>query len=389
MKKSLIALAALATVATAAQAQSSVTLYGVIDLGIATVNNVASATADNSTTTAGGAASGATGKRSTAMQNGGSGTSRWGVRGTDDLGGGLKANFVLESEFLADDGSTKSSAEALFNRASWVGLSSNSLGSIQLGRMNAFSYAEGAKFDPFGGNNFGGYIAVGQYGYVRLENTVQYTSPKFSGFGFGFQTGTKTSSVDSPYYNGASASTTGEIADQFAGHRNTAFLATYDNGPLELSASYGRQNSATTLTDNVTTVFARYTLGSAKLIAGYMYQKPDASSGTTKTSTFLGVNYAVTPNLTAKVMAGEYETKTTSSTKKPQVYTAGLNYAFSKRTELYGIVSQSNQDNGSSVAISSTSKFSYVDANGNLIGGLTPLADKNQTGVMIGLRHNF
>ena len=86
MKKSLIALAALASVATVAQAQSSVTIYGIVDAALVSVTGAS-----------------ATGKVQ-GMGNGGLSTPRLGFRGTEDLGGGLKANFHLEAEFLADTG---------------------------------------------------------------------------------------------------------------------------------------------------------------------------------------------------------------------------------------------------------------------------------------------
>jgi predicted porin len=392
MKKSLIALAALATVATAAQAQSSVTIYGVMDMGVASVSGVAT----GATTTAGAATS-----RVTGLQNGGLATSRLGFRGTEDLGGGLKANFNLEAEVLGDTGSQKSTADALFARASWVGLSGNQ-GEVQLGRMNTFAYGQGAKFDAMGGNNFGGYIASGVYGYVRIENAVTYLSPKVNGVQLGLQTGTRTASAS---YPGSTITNYGEVAGETGGNRNTAGMLTYDNGPLEASLTYGEQkDSAGLKMSDVTTAFARYSFGNVKVVVGHMYQatqrKADSGAGTstavsgtdtTKTkNTFVGANYSLAANLTLNGIFQQIETTTVAGVnQKPQIYSAGLNYALSKRTTVYGLVAQSNQDNGSKQSFVNGGKFNYTNSAGTDTAGLAAVADKNMTGWMVGVRHTF
>ena len=109
MKKSLLALAAMGAFAGAAQAQSSVTVYGVLDVGY--INQKSDGTGTTATTTASNSFIGTSAET----------TSRLGFRGTEDLGSGLKANFVLESEFLADNGSQNSTAEALFADANAFG----------------------------------------------------------------------------------------------------------------------------------------------------------------------------------------------------------------------------------------------------------------------------
>jgi predicted porin len=175
MKKSLIALAALATVATAAQAQSSVTVYGVLDAGV--INTT-----------------GASGGKVTALQNGILSTPRLGFRGTEDLGGGLKANFNLENEFLVSDGTTTISTNTFFSRAAWLGLS-GAFGEVKLGRQNTIAYDTAAKFDPMGAGNLGGIITTvdsvdpttttgnsyNSYGNTRWDNAVQYIAPTFNG----------------------------------------------------------------------------------------------------------------------------------------------------------------------------------------------------------------
>ncbi len=132
MKKSLIALAALA--ATGAFAQSSVTLYGRAEAGVdlayrsTTTGSVFAApvlagVAGPATTTATGGSTSKPGFRVQDGNNQGLGSSRFGMRGTEDLGGGLKANFVMEAGLNLDDGSTGNGGGNFFSRSAWVGLS--------------------------------------------------------------------------------------------------------------------------------------------------------------------------------------------------------------------------------------------------------------------------
>src|SRR6478735_8029481 len=116
MKKTLIAGAALATLAGSAQAQSNVTLYGL--------------TYTNSQITG----TGAGGHSNWQMTSGGVQYSRWGLRGAEDLGGGLQAIFTLENGFNLNNGQL-SSANRIFNRLAYVGVSSRDFGSLTLGRQ--------------------------------------------------------------------------------------------------------------------------------------------------------------------------------------------------------------------------------------------------------------
>jgi predicted porin len=121
MKKTILAAAALGSFSIAAHAQSSVTLYGLLDAGITYANKVATSTGHDSLVKYGdGVASG----------------SRWGLRGTEDLGGGLKALFVLESGFSTGDG-TSGQGGALFGRQAFVGLAKDGIGSVTFGGVVA------------------------------------------------------------------------------------------------------------------------------------------------------------------------------------------------------------------------------------------------------------
>src|ERR1700744_4378014 len=158
MKKQLLTVSVLATFGGAAHAQSSVTLYGILDAGITYANNVATPTGHGSTVKYGdGVAQG----------------SRWGMKGVEDLGGGLRAIFVLESGFSTGDG-TSSQGGALFGRQAYVGLSKDGIGSLTFGRQYSFST------DYLGANySAGGLTAGGNYAF-HINDLDQLTSSRIN-----------------------------------------------------------------------------------------------------------------------------------------------------------------------------------------------------------------
>ena len=88
---------------------------------------------------------------------------------------------------LGDTGEQGKSPAVLFERGAFVTLDSKSLGSISLGRQNYDEYATAAAFDPFGGNNIGGWVAQGQYGSARFNNGITVETASFNGFGLTYQ----------------------------------------------------------------------------------------------------------------------------------------------------------------------------------------------------------
>ena len=174
MKKKIVVAAALSSVGVIAHAQSSVTLYGLIDAGVSYVSHAATSTGHGQLFKYGdGVAQG----------------SRWGLRGVEDLGGGLQALFTLESGFSSGDG-TLGQGGALFGRQAYVGIAKKGLGSVTLGRQYSFST------DYLGGNyTMGGQTPAGNYAYhindldqltaSRINNAVKFSSANFSGLTFG------------------------------------------------------------------------------------------------------------------------------------------------------------------------------------------------------------
>jgi predicted porin len=183
MKKSLLALAALSAFATAAQAQSSVTVYGIVDAGISETTSDVSTLADDEWTVAT--------KTDKTTGNGGAYTSqRLGFRGTEDLGGGLKANFVYEFGIADSDGPNPQNADSgtdtpspTSTRVATVGLS-GAFGALDLGRQTTIADKAWGVGDVGSGNNFIGraYSSSGKLNNSRSDRLINYVSPKFSGF---------------------------------------------------------------------------------------------------------------------------------------------------------------------------------------------------------------
>ncbi|MFM0619749.1 porin [Paraburkholderia nemoris] len=209
MKRKL-ALAAGVCICTAAQAQSSVTLYGLIDNGISYVSN--------QKTSSGAGHSNVFASSANIVGD------RWGVTGAEDLGGGLKAIFKLEGGFSSQTGGLQQGGR-LFGRQAWVGLSDTSYGALTIGRQYdsvvdylaprslAQSFVGGLGFShPMDNDNFSDFF--------RLDNSVKYASIDYRGLKFG------------GLY--AFSNHAGDFND------NRAFSggATYNTGPLTLSASF-------------------------------------------------------------------------------------------------------------------------------------------------------
>lgn len=291
MKKSLIALAALA--ATSAFAQSSVTLYGIVEVGAdigynRKVDTVTSssftatngAAVGNSTVisiptisaagvlTAGAAVNGGTivvrneQKNGMRVQDGndqGSGTSRVGFRGTEDLGGGMKANFQLEMGIRVDDGgvttgagnvnSSGDSGGNVFGRNAWGGISGG-FGEVRVGRQVLGSFGVQANSWSAGSSNGlydAGSTTAPAMGGVRFSNAIRYLTPSFGGFKGSLmlaapETEGNTSAVSTatPINTGV-----GVVTSTSASRRTGVDLALeYANGPAYVGFGYNTRNSA-------------------------------------------------------------------------------------------------------------------------------------------------
>ena len=370
MKKSLIALAVLAA-SGAAMAQSSVTLYGVADAGVTYLNG-----ADNWS----------------GVTSGNNLTSRLGFRGVEDLGGGLKANFVIEGGFNLDNGDgasgyagAKAGEGFQFKRRSTVGLSGG-FGEVRMGRELTAAFNATARYDVFGsvgiahsqlwddGKNLDTTTFADPYYYTtnqRVSNAITYVSPDFSGFkvaaNYGF----------------------GEVAGKNSDGRYFGGGLTYDNGPLSLGLGAERLNKGdgaamqAQASHDLTawSLGGSYDLGVAKLLAAYRQStaKDVAILGATSDLKNRGYMLAVTapvgPGL-VRAAYNRYEAKFDGEKGVTDQFGLGYVYNLSKRTSVYGTYAyiKNKDDNALNLTVNSSGG---VKSNGS------------QQAVQVGITHAF
>ncbi len=306
MKKTMIALAVLGSVAGVAQAQSAVTIYGVMDLNL------------SKTTSA-----------PTSMLNGDN--NRIGFKGAEDLGGGLSAIFQAEIRMDSDTGTTEGNGtRPLFQGQTRVGLA-GPFGQVRLGRGLTAVQESGAAYDPWGGvRQRGTFIpSIMDAGYIsdplnpanttqnRFGNAVFYNTPVMSGFQGNFTVATKE--------DGAAAFHA--AANPFSAS------GTYNNGPI--SAMLGYERNA--LEDKFAQVGFAYNVGIAKLMASYAQTKfgdtgfSNAAADSKTKGWLLGANIVAGPG---NVLLG-YGQKKPDNLESIKQASLGYEYKLSKRTYLY------------------------------------------------------
>jgi predicted porin len=356
-----------AVLALAAQhsfAQSSVTLYGIVDTSIRYLTNANAA--NNS---------------QTAMGVGPITGSRWGLKGNEDLGGGLSAVFRLENGFNLWNGGF-ASAGTEFNRMAYVGLSSKQYGTLTFGRQNTPLFDQlGNTFDPLTVGNYDqdGFVPVAAGYGLRANNSVKYNGT-FAGV-----------NIDAMYGFGNTAGSTG--ANNMYG-----VTATYTFARLSMLAGYQQNSDAANRKFRSGVVGATYAItDTVKAYAGYMHFQDNtgmvevfnAASGSPAAALTVGrVNanriddafYAgATYQITAPLMLSaayyydharnaEYS-NTTLGRSQRQSAVLIAEYSLSKRTEVYGTV-DFQRGTGASAS---------MDFPGR----------NNQTGVAVGLRNIF
>lgn len=373
MKKSLIALAALGVITGAAQAQSSVTIYGIVDTGI---------TFSNHNITTGAASNGS----KFGIGSGNIDTSRLGFKGTEDLGGGLKAVFQLEAGFQNDTGASDGNG---FARKSVVGLAGN-FGTVTLGRQSDILDDAGHAFTSV--KDFGNFVgnphALDRLEGIRTQNSIRYDSMNLSGFtgsliyGFGEQAGHTTAGqsfgAGGTYANGPLGLYAGYYQSKFGSNASDTLIS----GITALTGLTAAQLSALNLdgtTLNKTySLGASYQAGPARLYGNWSrVNVPNLA----KQSIFeLGVDYAVTEPI--HLLAAVQHTKTSIDGlqgSKPSMtqFNLGLDYYLSKRTDLYTLASYAKGRNGALVG--DITDLAVQDSSGN----------SNQSAIAVGIRHKF
>lgn len=313
MKKSLIALAVLGSVAGMAQAQSSVTLYGLADIWVgstkAEINGVGSSV--------------------TKVDGSGLATSRFGLKGSEDLGGGLKANFQLEQGFNIDNGtagnSTGTAGSQAFDRQAWVGLSGG-FGEVQFGKTwSSYDDIRSSANDNFNANvaaSFNTWV-----GYTdRPVNSIKYISPTVGGFSGSVTYGLGEDKLANA--NGKSSSL-------------TSLGLQYANGPVFVGLAYQAEKDGATDTKFTNTLInGSYDFGVAKLVAGYNQAKDTLVAGKANEWN-VGVEVPLAANLNLGLGYAQSKEKIAGvDSFKTTGYTASLLYSLSKRTTVYGVLSQ-------------------------------------------------
>jgi predicted porin len=389
MKKSLIALAALSAFATAAQAQSSVTVYGSYDMGYQAteLENAAGSTSAAKVKSAGIAGSALT-------------SNRIGFRGTEDLGGGLKANFNLEYGFAnsqsgdavtttepsgasawaagVDGASSGGKGGALTTRTSRVGLESAKLGRLDIGYGLTGLFATVTGHSPLPGNNFIGDLAYSNASSASAAdsrilvdsvraNGIQYTSPTMNGFQAVVDAGSNSEkrSVDA----------SGE--DSRA--QNTGLTLRYNVGALSLAATTASLKYDYTKTNNLVTqkdyqaFSARYSVNS-NLILNALYAKNETKgAGGTQSGkndvTQAGVTYIIgKTSLVAQYGVGDGESTPGAGLIDRKAYQVGAIHNLSKRTNIYAV---------------------YGNQEGEYKSGNNTGVTEKISGYSVGVRHSF
>ncbi|KVN81081.1 porin [Burkholderia ubonensis] len=381
MKKTLIVAALSGVFATAAHAQSSVTLYGLIDAGITYTNNQGGHSAW---------------QQSTGSVNG----SRWGLRGAEDLGGGLKAIFTLENGFGINNGTLKQNGRE-FGRQAFVGLSHSVYGSVTLGRqydsvvdylgplsLTGTQYGGTQFAHPFDNDNLNNSF--------RINNAVKYQSADYNGLKFGALYGFSNSSNfanNRAYSVGASYSFMGfNVAAaymQLNNNVNGLAQAVGDPGAVAgdwtfaasrqrtwgagLNYSFGPATAGFVFTQTRLTDSVAISAGQSGVTGGIT----GLSGGTRFNNYEVNGRYALTPALS---LAGSYtytDGRIVGQSPKWHQFNLQAAYALSKRTDVYlqGEYQKVNSDG--------------LPLRANINGLGTASSNNKQVAVTAGLRHRF
>lgn len=340
MKKTIcLTLAALAC--SGAHAQSNLTIYGLVDAGFAYERNSR------------------TGQDVKAMQTGMLTSSRLGFRGSEDLGNGLTALWVIETGILYDTGKPQH-PNNFWGRQSYLALSGD-FGTVGFGRQYAPEDGVNAKFDPFEHGSGGNAANIMKSMAIRADNSVKYVSPKLAGF-----TGTLVYGF-------------GEVAGSMRAGRYLAGALEYNRGPLDVGFSFEQmRNLADTVTGRKYQLGASYDFGPAKAYA--MVQTDRDVDGATPTRGAESNQYLL--GLTAplgrngKLLASWVrEDDKDAADRDADMWAVGYVHALSKRTDLYGVYAHMVAHNNPAISLGNAQ-------NAAIVAG----ADRS---VNIGIRHRF
>lgn len=378
MKRCLVPLVTWAC-ACSASAQSSLTLFGVVDAGVATY--------DTRWRDAAGRTQSA---RRTALVNSGFNSSRLGVRGTEDLGGGMSASFWLEGALSNDDGGP--SAGFNFQRRSTVSLAGR-WGEVRLGRDYTATFWNDSLADPFGQVGPGTNLLLaastnapgfaGNAGnYARASNSVGYFLPAGLGGFYGQLMYALSENV-------SNAGRAGQYEGIRLGYAHGAFdvAASYASNVMAQDVAAGTKDRATTA--NVYAAYdfkwAKFTAEAARLTSSRQYAVVPAGGGVRPvdfTGALLGVVVPVGPGtIRASYAKVDYDVHgATAASPRASKIAVGYAYNLSRRTVLYVTGARVSNHGGAALTVGNPAPTFATTA------GTVPLTS---TGVVAGIRHSF
>jgi predicted porin len=339
----------LGAIGSLAQAQTNqVAIFGVVDTGIQYLSH---------------AGPGGNGS-AYQMTTGNTAASRWGMRGTEDLGNGQSAIFALDGGFNSDTG-TSAQGGRLFGRQAWVGLQGH-WGALTLGRQNNTLLDLFVPLEPTRYSTYGLLPHDTQF-FNRVDNSVKYTG----NFGNLTVTGLYSAGYDSTIANGAEVPGAPRIGQEFS------VGSSYTIGKLGMAAAYDQRRGTSVATQG--NVERRYvgallwTDGPFTATAGYRFLQGSVSGPSVRSNLYwLGASYNFTPAWV--VRAGLYRTDVRDSPNAANSVALTTEYSLSKRTNLYLNASYLQNKGASALSVA--------------IGG-TGYAGINQTAVVTGVRHVF
>ena len=394
MQKKLIALAVAGLASTAAFAQTNVTIYGIVDYGysyrfdgrgVDSLVNGISANKPNSSS-----------RLDSGLQSG----NRLGFKGTEDLGNGLKAVFLLEQGFMLDTGEQQGGGNNSYNRQAYAGLSGK-FGTVVGGRLYTPHYTFVSGLDPFGAGTMGRYNNVYSPAAggaspvlggtlmdpVRVDNALAYISPSFGGF-----------TVTGAFSNNAG----GDDSNGNNAQNNTvyALLGKFDTGALSVGANYHYIALGTSLQaiDSVQnfTLGGSYDFKVAKVMALYSYNDVDYSANGSGNATINNYMLGATVPFGKFAAKGSYiySDGNTSAGGDAQQVALGLDYNLSKRTNLYTAyawIDNSDQRINGVGDASYSGGYSAQGSAADILAGTNGAhpAGVWQQGFQVGIRHMF
>ncbi|MBL8311144.1 MAG: porin [Burkholderiales bacterium] len=353
MNKKLVALAVSAIAAGAASAQTAnVTLYGVVDTYVANIR-----------TTAGKNAAGATvaGGTVNALDAGGLSGSRWGLRGSEALGGGLNAVFTLENGFDSSTGGLGQGGR-LFGRQAYVGLT-GAFGALTVGRQYAPIFYTGADADVDGYSNFStitNQFLLAAGGALRNDNAINYKTPNMGGLTANLQWAM------------------GEVAGNTSAGRILGANLAYNNGPINAGIGYvDNKNASGVSAQRTWLVGGSYNAGVAN-IGGEYHEIKNPITG----SKWKGWSLGASVPLGAASLVAQFGQLKNGSAKQTAI-NLGANYTLSKRTDVYARFA--NADNNANAGVEAAGYGGQSQAG----TAAAPIFGADKRIIAAGIRHRF